>query len=118
MGEDIDSNVDKDSIKDIARLAIFILEMTRTEGTLSIAKKNIPIKFTNMNKMGDFTKYNKEYVIAAKILVIAKVLISPNLSDRNFDGNAAKLMAMASVLNIIPNSNKLPLIITVKYNGI
>jgi len=45
MGADIDSSVDKDSIKDIAKLAVFILEMTRTSGTLSIAKKNIPIKF-------------------------------------------------------------------------
>lgn len=56
MGEDIDSNVDTESINDMDKLAVFDLEIKLTSGKLSIAINNVPIKFIIMNKIGDLVK--------------------------------------------------------------
>ncbi|BFI74384.1 hypothetical protein YN1HA_4820 [Sulfurisphaera ohwakuensis] len=113
-GEDIDNNVDTESINDIDKLAVLILEIRLTSGTLSIAIINLPTKFISIKIAGDLTKKSEAKVIPPRILVIANVVTLPNLSERNFDGNETKVIAILSTLSIIPNSSRLPLITSVK----
>jgi len=61
-GEDIDNNVDTESINDMDKLTVFILEIRLISGTLSTANINLPTKFISIIKITvDLTK--KSYAL-------------------------------------------------------
>ena len=55
-GEDIDSSVDTESINDMDKLAVFILENRLTSGTLSIVNNSVPTQSTIIKRNGDLIK--------------------------------------------------------------